>query len=74
MTDTPSVTGEVRMLIDGQLVEADSGKRFDNVSPVTEERDAARGVRSYAHSERLVVAADPSDPSRDGYFGERSSV
>jgi hypothetical protein len=39
-----------------------------------EERDAARGVRSYAHSERLVVAADPSDPSRDGYFGERSSV
>jgi aldehyde dehydrogenase (NAD+) len=30
-------TGEVRMLIDGQLVEAKSGKRFDNVNPANEE-------------------------------------
>jgi aldehyde dehydrogenase (NAD+) len=29
--------GEVRMLIDGELVEAASGKRFDNVNPATEE-------------------------------------
>ena len=37
-TDTPqAVTGEVRMLIDGQLTEARSGKRFDNVNPATEE-------------------------------------
>jgi len=31
------VEGEVRMLIDGQLVEAASGKRFDNINPATEE-------------------------------------
>jgi len=30
-------TGEVRMLIDGELVEAASGKRFDNINPATEE-------------------------------------
>jgi aldehyde dehydrogenase (NAD+) len=31
------VVGEVRMLIDGELVEAGSGKRFANVNPATEE-------------------------------------
>ena len=37
-TDRPgTVQGEVRMLIDGELVEAASGKRFDNVNPATEE-------------------------------------
>ncbi len=30
-------TGELRMLIGGELVEASSGKRFDNVNPATEE-------------------------------------
>ena len=29
--------GEQRMLIDGELVEADSGRRFDNINPATEE-------------------------------------
>src|SRR5580658_244568 len=33
----PVSAGEVRMLIDGELVEATSGKRFDNVNPATEE-------------------------------------
>jgi aldehyde dehydrogenase (NAD+) len=37
-TDRPgTVQGEIRMLIDGELVEAASGKRFDNVNPATEE-------------------------------------
>jgi aldehyde dehydrogenase (NAD+) len=31
-----SDTGEVRMLVDGELVEARSGRRFDNVNPATE--------------------------------------
>src|SRR5664279_5190426 len=31
-----SVTGEARMLIDGELVEAASGARYDNVNPATE--------------------------------------
>ena len=30
-------SGEVRMLIDGELLEAASGKRFENVNPATEE-------------------------------------
>ena len=34
---TPTTLGEVRMLIDGELTEAASGKRFDNVNPATEE-------------------------------------
>jgi aldehyde dehydrogenase (NAD+) len=33
----PAFTGEIRMLIDGELVEAADGKRFDNVNPATEE-------------------------------------
>ncbi|MCW2548977.1 MAG: aldehyde dehydrogenase [Mycobacterium sp.] len=40
MADGPGLaafTGEVRMLIDGDLVEAASGKRFDNVNPATED-------------------------------------
>src|SRR6185437_16729709 len=32
-----SGTGEVRMLIGGDLVEAASGKTFDNINPATEE-------------------------------------
>ena len=37
MAEAPSLTGEVRMLIDGELVEAASGKRFDNINPANEE-------------------------------------
>ena len=38
MTDqTTGPAGEVRMLIDGELTEARSGRRFDNVNPATEE-------------------------------------
>lgn len=36
MSDTPTVHPERRMLIDGDLVEADSGARFENVNPATE--------------------------------------
>jgi aldehyde dehydrogenase (NAD+) len=32
-----SSNGEIRMLIDGELVEAASGKRFENINPATEE-------------------------------------
>ena len=37
MTDIPDFRPESRMLIDGQLVESASGKRFDNINPATEE-------------------------------------
>jgi aldehyde dehydrogenase (NAD+) len=38
MSDAPTtVRGEVRMLIDGKLVEAASGKTYENINPATEE-------------------------------------
>ncbi len=37
MTTTTTTTGEQRMLIDGKLTEARSGRQFDNVNPATEE-------------------------------------
>jgi aldehyde dehydrogenase (NAD+) len=37
MSDTAGFKPEVRMLIDGELVEATSGKRFPNINPATEE-------------------------------------
>src|SRR5438132_3355368 len=37
MTDMPTVHPEHRMLVDGELVEADSGATFENVNPATEE-------------------------------------
>jgi aldehyde dehydrogenase (NAD+) len=35
--ETASQTGEMRMLIDGKLVEAKSGHTFENINPATEE-------------------------------------
>jgi aldehyde dehydrogenase (NAD+) len=37
VSEAVKVNPEQRMLIDGKLVEADSGKTFDNVNPATEE-------------------------------------
>lgn len=36
MTEAETPVGELRMLIDGQLVEARSGATFDNINPATE--------------------------------------
>ena len=36
-SESTGVQGEIRMLIDGKLVEAKSGKTFDNINPATEE-------------------------------------
>ena len=37
MAETPRITPESRMLIDGKLVDAASGQTFDNVDPATEQ-------------------------------------
>ena len=50
-------TGEVRMLIDGELVEASSGKRFDNINPATEE---VLGEVADASAEDMQRAIDSS--------------
>jgi aldehyde dehydrogenase (NAD+) len=57
MTDVPSFTGEVRMLVDGELVEADSGQRFENVNPATEEVLGEVADASTAEMHRAVAAA-----------------
>ena len=46
-------TGELRMLIDGKLVEARSGKTFENINPATEE---VLGVVSDAGHEDMDAA------------------
>jgi aldehyde dehydrogenase (NAD+) len=45
--------GESRMLIDGKLVEADSGKTFDNVNPATEQ---VIGVTADGSAEDMATA------------------
>jgi len=57
MAEAPGFTGEVRMLIDGQLVDADSGKRFDNVNPATEEVLGQVADASAAEMGRAIAAA-----------------
>ena len=46
--------GEQRMLIDGKLVEADSGKTFDNVNPATEEVLGEVADASTAEMQRAI--------------------
>ncbi len=52
-----AIHGESRMYIDGQLVEATSGKRFPNINPATEEiiGEVADGGRE--ETERAIAAA-----------------
>jgi aldehyde dehydrogenase (NAD+) len=51
------VTGETRMLIDGQLVESSTGKLFDNVNPATEEVIGQVADASVEDMRRAIAAA-----------------
>jgi aldehyde dehydrogenase (NAD+) len=57
MADAAGFTGEVRMMIDGELVEAASGKRFDNVNPATEEVLGPVADASAEDMQRAIAAA-----------------
>jgi len=57
MSDTPIVHPEHRMLIDGELVEADSGATFENVNPATEEVIGSVADASTAEMQRAIAAA-----------------
>ena len=60
-------SGEVRMLIDGELVEAASGKRFDNVNPASEEVLGQVADVSADDMRRAIAAARrASSTSRTG--------
>jgi aldehyde dehydrogenase (NAD+) len=67
--------GEVRMLIDGELVEAASGKRFENINPATEEVLGEVADASAADMQRAIGAArrafDETDWSTNHSFRKR---
>ena len=64
------MTHESRMLIDGKLVDSETGRQFDNINPATEEVIGSTADGTRADMERAVSAArnafDHSDWSRNG--------
>ena len=54
---TAAAGHEVRMLVDGELIEADSGRTFDNVNPATEEVLGPVADASAAEMHRAIDAA-----------------
>ena len=54
---TAGADHEVRMLVDGTLIEADSGQTFDNVNPATEEVLGPVADASNAEMHRAIDAA-----------------
>ena len=73
----PVSAGEVRMLIDGELVEATSGKRFDNINPATEEVLGEVADASAEDMRRAIDAArrafDETDWSTNHAFRNAAS-
>src|SRR5436305_10596320 len=57
MTETATVNPEDRMLIDGELVEAESGATFDNVNPATEEVLGSVADAGTAEMQRAIASA-----------------
>ena len=49
--------GELRMMIDGELVEAKSGKTFDNINPATEEVLGQVTDAGHDDMDRAIAAA-----------------
>ena len=64
------MTHEPRMLIDGKLVESETGRQFDNVNPATEEILGGTTDATRADMERAVAAArhafDHTEWARNG--------
>ena len=56
-TDSTAPHGEHRMLIDGKLVEAKSGKTFDNINPATEEVLGQVADAGHEDMEAAIAAA-----------------
>ena len=72
---TAELQPETRMLIDGELVEASSGKTFENVSPATEEVLGVVADADAADMQRAIAAArrafDTTSWSTDRAFRKR---
>src|SRR6476469_7224125 len=57
MTSALDLGSDSRMLIDGKLVDAESGKQFDNINPATEEVIGQVADASAADMQTAIVAA-----------------
>jgi aldehyde dehydrogenase (NAD+) len=57
--------GELRMLVDGSLVEASEGRTFDNVNPATEEVLGVAADATAADMDRAIAAARRAFDSTD---------
>ncbi|HUY67131.1 MAG TPA: aldehyde dehydrogenase family protein [Acidimicrobiales bacterium] len=72
---TATLAGEHRMLIDGKLVEARSGKQFDNVNPATEETLGQVADAGHEDVDEAIGAArrafDESDWATDKQLRQR---
>ena len=70
-----TINGEQRMLIDGALVLADSGKMFDNINPATEEVLGQVADASAAEMHRAIDGArrafDTTDWSTNHSFRQK---
>jgi aldehyde dehydrogenase (NAD+) len=68
-------TPETRMMIDGELVDADSGKTFDNINPATEEVAGQVADSGPAEMKRAISAArrafDETDWSTNHAFRKK---
>ena len=75
MTEANPTIGERRLLIDGKLVDSESGKTFDNVNPATEEVLGVVADGTRADMEAAVAAArrafDTTSWSTDGAFRKK---
>jgi len=75
MTGSPALSPEPRILIDGELVAADSGATFANVNPATEEVIGHVADASSTEMQRAIAAArrafDETDWSRNHSFRAR---
>jgi aldehyde dehydrogenase (NAD+) len=75
VADVATLNPETRMLIDGKLVDADSGKTFDNVNPATEEILGQVADASNADMHRAIDAArrafDETDWSTNHAFRKK---
>src|SRR4051812_35774248 len=56
-TADPVTEGEVRLLIDGELVLAEGDQRFDNLNPATEEVLGQTADATAADMDRAIAAA-----------------
>ena len=75
VSEAVKVNPEQRMLIDGKLVEADSGKTFENVNPATEEIIGSVADASTAEMQRAIDSSrrafDETDWSTNHAFRKR---